>query len=67
VPSVSVATPIVQHFGEVKLRRGTLSVPDPRVQPVFQDVRNYSRFGPVLRKPWTTRRARTACVIGTVS
>ncbi len=40
-PSVSVVTPFVQNFGEVKFGDQSAQYPILGVQPVFQDVRNY--------------------------
>ncbi len=63
-PAVSVATPIVQRFGEVKFQDESSSYPVLGVQPVFQDVRNYyvelGRFFGALDE---TSRANV-CVIG---
>jgi putative ABC transport system permease protein len=63
-PSVSVATPIVQHFGEVKFGEERSQYPIIGVQPVFQDVRNYyvesGRFFGALDDTSRTN----ACVIG---
>jgi putative ABC transport system permease protein len=63
-PSVSVATPIVQHFAEVKFGEERSQYPVIGVQPVFQDVRNYyvdlGRFFGALDETAKTN----ACVIG---
>jgi putative ABC transport system permease protein len=63
-PSVTVATPIVQHFGEVKYGEERSQYPILGVQPVFQDVRNYyvdlGRFFGALDDTSRTN----ACVIG---
>ena len=67
-PSVSVATPIVQRFGEVKFGEERSQYPILGVQPVFQDVRNYyvdvGRFFSALDETARTQRLRrsaTAC------
>jgi putative ABC transport system permease protein len=63
-PSVTVATPIVQKFGEVKFGEERSQYPILGVQPVFQDVRNYyvdlGRFFGALDDTSRTN----ACVIG---
>jgi len=63
-PSVSVATPIVQQFGEVKFGEERSQYQIIGVQPVFQDVRNYyvdaGRFFSALDDTARTN----ACVIG---
>jgi len=63
-PSVSVATPIVQQFGEVKFGEERSQYQIVGVQPVFQDVRNYyvevGRFFSALDDTARTN----ACVIG---
>jgi putative ABC transport system permease protein len=40
-PTVSVVTPFVQNFGEIKFKDQSARYPIVGVQPVFQDVRNY--------------------------
>ncbi len=40
-PTVSVVTPLVQNFGEIKFKDQASTYPIVGVQPVFQDVRNY--------------------------
>jgi putative ABC transport system permease protein len=40
-PTVSVVTPFVQNFGEIKYKDQSSRYPIVGVQPVFQDVRNY--------------------------
>ena len=63
-PSVNVATPIVQQFGEIKFEDEKAQYPILGVQPVFQDVRNYyvdkGRFFGALDE--TSRTG--SCVIG---
>ncbi len=63
-PSVSVATPVVQDFLEVKFGEERSQYPVLGVQPVFQDVRNYyvdnGRFFSALDETSRTN----ACVIG---
>jgi len=63
-PSVSVATPVVQDFLEVKFGEERSQYPVIGVQPVFQDVRNYyvdqGRFFSALDETSRTN----ACVIG---
>ena len=63
-PSVSVATPIVQQFGEIKFGEESSNYPIIGVQPIFQDVRNYyvekGRFFGALDETSRTN----ACVIG---
>jgi putative ABC transport system permease protein len=63
-PSVSIATPIVQRFGEVKFADERSHYQIIGVQPVFQDVRNYyvdsGRFFSALDDTARTN----ACVIG---
>ena len=63
-PSVSVATPMVQQFGEVKFGEERSQYQIVGVQPVFQDVRNYyvdvGRFFSALDDTARTN----ACVIG---
>ena len=63
-PSVQVATPIVQNFGEVKFGEERSQYPIIGVQPVFQDVRNYyvdnGRFFGALDETSKT----SVCVIG---
>ena len=63
-PSVSVATPIVQQFSEVKFGEERSQYQIIGVQPVFQDVRNYyvevGRFFSALDDTARTN----ACVIG---
>jgi len=39
--TVSVVTPFVQNFGEIKFKDQSAQYPIVGVQPVFQDVRNY--------------------------
>ncbi len=63
-PSVSIVTPIVQQFGEVKFGEERSQYQIVGVQPVFQDVRNYyvevGRFFSALDDTARTN----ACVIG---
>ncbi len=63
-PSVTVATPIVQQFGEIKFADESSQYPILGVQPVFQDVRNYyverGRFFGTLDESGRT----DTCVIG---
>jgi putative ABC transport system permease protein len=63
-PSVTVATPVVQDFLEVKFGEERSQYPVIGVQPVFQDVRNYyvdqGRFFSALDDTARTN----ACVIG---
>jgi putative ABC transport system permease protein len=63
-PSVTVATPVVQDFLEVKFGEERSQYPVIGVQPVFQDVRNYyvdqGRFFSALDETARTN----ACVIG---
>ena len=63
-PSVSVATPVVQRFVEVKFGEERSQYPVVGVQPVYQDVRNYyvdlGRFFGALDEASHTN----ACVIG---
>jgi putative ABC transport system permease protein len=63
-PSVSIATPIVQRFGEIKFGEERSNYQIVGVQPVFQDVRNYyvdsGRFFSALDDAAHTN----ACVIG---
>jgi putative ABC transport system permease protein len=63
-PSVSVATPVVQDFLEVKFGEERSQYPVIGVQPVFQDVRNYYvDQGRVFSALDDTARTN-ACVIG---
>jgi len=63
-PSVTIATPVVQQFFEVKYGEERSQYPVVGVQPVFQDVRNYyvdqGRFFSALDETAKTN----ACVIG---
>jgi putative ABC transport system permease protein len=63
-PSVTIATPVVQDFLEVKFGEERSQYPVIGVQPVFQDVRNYyvdqGRFFSALDDSAKTN----ACVIG---